>query len=54
MKMGQGTNKAIMTSGWDDAIKGNKIKEEDIILFHFEPAADGMYLMMVILPEPYA
>ena len=50
-KMGQFTNKAMMTSKWWNAVKKYDLKENDILLFEFKTrSAGGLRLRIVCLP----
>uniref|UniRef100_A0ACD5W6R1 Uncharacterized protein n=1 Tax=Avena sativa TaxID=4498 RepID=A0ACD5W6R1_AVESA len=45
IKMEQGTNKAIITSGWPNAVKRYLIEEEDIYIFIFYPEIVSVMLV---------
>ena len=45
----QGTKKAIMTTGWAEAMERYGIEENDICLFDFLPAKKGRKLELNII-----
>ena len=50
-KMGQFTNKAMMTTKWWNAVKNYDLKDNDILLFEFKTrTAGGLRLRIVRLP----
>lgn len=52
MKMEQGTNKAIITSGWANAVERSCIEEEDICIFIFYTDSDDRLNLMIMNVDP--
>ena len=51
MKMGAGSNNAILTTGWDKVVRRFKLNEDDIALFCFHERDDGeLHLLVEALP----
>jgi hypothetical protein len=51
MKMGNGSKRALMTTGWAQAMARCQFKKDDIVMFLFEyTAAGGLVLLLLKVP----
>ena len=54
MKIGVGTNNAILTTGWDEVVRRFKLNKDDNVLFCFHEKDDGeLHLLVEALPCQY-
>jgi hypothetical protein len=49
MKMGVGSNNAILTAGWDNVVKMFNLREDDIVLLGFQEKYGELHLLVHIL-----
>jgi hypothetical protein len=49
MKMGDRSNNAILTAGWDSVVRMFNLHEEDIVLFSFHEKYEELQLLVHIL-----
>jgi hypothetical protein len=49
MKMGDRSNNAILTAGWDSVVRMFNLHEEDIVLFSFHEKYEELHLLVHIL-----
>jgi hypothetical protein len=52
MRIGLGSDKAIITSGWQDAVNMYNLREDDIVIFRFHPCQNGGMSLMIMHVDP--